>query len=393
MLYSQPLSTRFGTDLIGHISSGAWTQIDIAVAWVRESGMRHIGPCLQGHLKVHGQLRVVVGIDLDNTTVEGLESLLSLKASGNARIFVNHNESDPIFHPKLYLFRNLASDRAKLIVGSNNITEAGLYRNTEAGLAINSAATGPLIVSAISAIDSWCDPSLGLARELTASLLVELENEGYIAREASVRAAASARRSASRKKGSKRLFASVAVSSPPMPAGAASSAAATTTLVPAKKSATSGAKKPSAAATPASTGVTTAGAVGQVLLMRVRKAHKTNRPTQTQIPKDVAESAFFKGISAVLSVHSGQTHGVRPAKARGIVNTLKLEIPEMRTMNDPIVRFEHSAAGVQYEVYEGSSPQGASLWASLRAGRTTSPVSTYLTKPATPGSSTWWRFI
>jgi hypothetical protein len=40
MLYAQPLTTRFGLELIKIIGSKNWMNIDIAVAWVRASGVR-----------------------------------------------------------------------------------------------------------------------------------------------------------------------------------------------------------------------------------------------------------------------------------------------------------------------------------------------------------------
>lgn len=51
MLYSQPLATRFGTDLVSHIKSGLWNKLDIAVAWVRVSGLNHLKPALEAYLK------------------------------------------------------------------------------------------------------------------------------------------------------------------------------------------------------------------------------------------------------------------------------------------------------------------------------------------------------
>ena len=376
MFYSQPLATRFGTDLIAHISSGGWTHVDIAVAWVRESGIRHLSLPLTAHLKAGGELRIVVGVDLDNTTAEGLAGLLALKAHGKVSLFVNHNESGTIFHPKLYLIRSTATKKAKLIVGSNNITESGLYRNTEAGLEVDCAIGDPLVAAALTAVDAWCDTSLGLARELTPKMLSDLVASGYVASEASVRAASAARVTAAKKPGGPKLFGSVAVSPPPKPPLAASKTSAVGSAPAAPKAK---AKSPATTATPA----------GQVLLMRVRTA----RGTQTQIPKEVAEAPFFAGVTSVISVHSGESRGVRPARARGIVNTLKLEIPETRSMADPVMRLEHIGSGVQYEVYDRTNPKGAAIWASLNAGLLTSPVSTHLTKPSNPGSSTWWRFI
>ena len=384
MFYSQPLSTRFGTNLIEIIQAGAWKSLDIAVAWVRASGIAHLEPALADFLKTGNTVRITVGIDLDNTTKEGLASLLALQRHGAMSVFVHHNEAGTIFHPKLYLFQN--STRAKLIVGSNNITEAGLYQNTEAGLELDAAIDDPVIVSARDALDSWRDTKLNLARELDSAFLSDLVSNGYVHDEAVLKAQFAARRAASSSKGgaSKKLFGGIAVTPPPRPS---STQPATQATKPASGTGTASTVSV-AAALPTSSAPT-----GQVLLMRVRKAHATDRPTQTQLPKEVANAPFFGGIKSVLSVHSGDLHNVREASARGIINTLKLEIPEMRKMADPVVRFERTPAGIQYEVYDSSSAQGKAIMGALQTGLATSPPTTKLTRATTPSSATWWRFI
>lgn len=385
MFYSQPLATRFGTDLISHIRSGIWHSLDIAVAWVRASGMAHLQLELESFLKAGNELNVVVGVDLDNTTKEGLERLLALEQYGKTSVFVHHNEGGTIFHPKLYLFRNSA--QARLIVGSNNITEAGLYQNTEAGLELEAAVGDPIILSAINALNAWRDTSLGLARRLDSAFLADLVSNGYIKDEATVKAEAAARRASSSAKapgGTKKLFGSLSVTPPQKPPAVAG----------ASPRAPQGKKGAGTVTASSSTTATMAPvATGQVLLMRVRKAHATDRPTQTQVPKDVASSPFFGGATSVKSIHNGEVHEFRKANARGILNTLKLELPEMRNMTDPVVRFERTPTGIQYEVYDSPTPQGQSIMQALNIGLAASPASTHLTKPSTPASSTWWRFI
>jgi len=86
-------------------------------------------------LRNGGHLSIVVGIDLKNTTREGLQALLDLEQFGRSETFVYHNEAGSIFHPKVYLFRN--TTEARLIVGSNNLTASGLYVNVEAGLRLS----------------------------------------------------------------------------------------------------------------------------------------------------------------------------------------------------------------------------------------------------------------
>jgi HKD family nuclease len=75
------------------------------------------------------QLRLTVGVDLGGTSRDVLEELLRW----NCEVFIFHN---PIpratFHPKIYLFEN--ATETTLIVGSNNLTDGGLYTNYEAAV-------------------------------------------------------------------------------------------------------------------------------------------------------------------------------------------------------------------------------------------------------------------
>ena len=366
MLYNQPLATRFGTDLLRHIASNNWTSLDVAVAWVRASGVAHLQSGLEVFLRAGNRFSIVVGLDLFNTTKEGLEALVALSTVGNAEVFVYYNESGGIFHPKLYLFKSARA--AKLIVGSNNLTESGLYSNTEAGLEVDLPLADATIRAADEALQSWKDTATDLARRVDAALIAELVAEGYVRTEADVHAEYAGRRTARAPR--RRLFGSVPVTVP-RPTGGVGA----------------GRRRAAPRARPA------ASPTGQALIMRIRKAHATDRPTQTQLPIRVTREPFFSGITAVTSSHNGQSHGVIRANARGGLNTLKLEIPEMRAFADPVIRFQRTAGGVNYEVYDAGTPRGRTIMRALNAGLGMAPPQTHLTLPNDRNRATWWRFI
>lgn len=72
-------------------------------------------------------IRIIVGIDLGGTSREVLEEL----ARWNCEVFVYHNPlPHATFHPKIYLFESYGP--VVLIIGSNNLTDGGLYTNYEA---------------------------------------------------------------------------------------------------------------------------------------------------------------------------------------------------------------------------------------------------------------------
>jgi PLD-like domain len=191
LFYSQPLAIRFGTELLRHVDQvdridPYWDTLDIAVAWVRASGMAHLSDRLANFLEHGGRLSVVVGIDLQNTTREGLQALLDLERHGWCETFVYHNEAGSIFHPKLYLFRN--EEEARLIVGSNNITESGLYVNVEAGLQVDTNVNSTVIAQTLDALSSWKDTTSRLAVRLDNPFLARLISDGYLPDEATARA-------------------------------------------------------------------------------------------------------------------------------------------------------------------------------------------------------------
>ncbi|WP_373486820.1 hypothetical protein [Blastomonas sp.] len=371
MFYNQPLSLRFGTELLKHIdhSTGVepyWDSLDIAVAWVRASGVVYLRDSFARFLGQGGELSFIVGIDLHNTTREGLQALLDLEALGECETVVYHNEAGSIFHPKIYLFRNEAE--ARLIVGSNNLTASGLYANVEAGLQVDTGIGDAVISDALDALASWRDVSTHLAMRLDKAFLDRLCDEGYVKDEAALKL--SMRSKVKGGTSTTKLFGSRSYTPPPKPGGAPK-----TPTKPAKPSLTA------SAPTAASASVT----LGTTVLMRLRKA----RGTQTQMPFRVANT-FFKGLTTVQNALSGVTRELHPAKAHGKSNTIKLEIPEQKNFTDTFARFEKTPAGIVYEVYDIGTPKGNQIKARLENGFKDGSTQTSI---STKESSTWWRFI
>ena len=373
MFYNQPLAVRFGTEFLRHVdqTNGIepfWDSLDIAVAWVRASGMAHLSDRLVHFLRNGGELSVIVGIDLQNTTKEGLQALLDLQAHGRCETFVYHNEAGGVFHPKLYLFRN--EEEARLIVGSNNITESGLYINVEAGLQLDTQPDALIMTQTLDAISSWKDLTTGLSKRLDPDFLAQLARDGYVPDEATARAKVRQAQTRPRPATTRPLFSSRRFVAPPRPGAQITQTAVT----PMRRSTQQSVQAP---------------APGTVLLMRLRKASVTDRPTQTQIPFRVV-GTFFRGATSVRSVHSGQVHGIIQASARGGRNTIKLEIPEMRDFGEPLARFERTPEGIVYETYDVGSPKGNQIMTSLQEGRRDGTTQMSISNAA---SATWWRLI
>jgi hypothetical protein len=370
LFFNQPLAMRFGHGFVEILKDSSWKNLDMAVAWVRASGVAHIDSQLRTFLSKGGELNAIVGIDLLNTTKEGLEALLDLETVGNAKIYVHHNEASTTFHPKVYLFRNAKT--ARLIVGSNNLTESGLFSNVEAGLSVSLKHNDQVVLDALDAMASWRDMAGGLVKRLDADLLTKLFDQGYVPSEVG---ASWVPKNPSPRSGVKKqkLFGSRSFSAPPrkkLPKAPPS--APTTSSIPA-----------------ATVALPTSG--GGALLMRIRKA-AAGRPTQTQIPIRLFKTGFFGSSGEVVSAHSNMRKEIHEARSGGSgPNTLKLEIPEMRHFSDPVIRFQQVGTDLVYETYDVGTPQGNQIMAALKAGQ--SSGETELTVPAKPKEATWWRFI
>jgi uncharacterized membrane protein YgcG len=389
-VYNQAIAHRFGVALDGFLKEVQWTTFQAAVAWVRRSGSRHLLPALEAFLARGHTVRVTVGIDIESTSKEGLEDLLSLSAHGDSKIYVYHNESGAVFHPKVFLFSNDTDGR--LIIGSNNLTESGLYTNTEAALQIDAPIGDAVISDMQNALDTWCDPTDGLAKELDLALLNQLIDLHYVFDEAALNRRRSSSETARGRRGAAgprvRLFRSKKITPPtppvrpPGPGGGAGRGAG--------GGAGRGGGGGGGRGAGGGGGGGTGGGGTNALIMRVRPA----RGTQVQLPIPLRRSSFFTGQNQIISGHDGVAHPIsatRPTRGHGTINTYKVEFPETAGKAIPVVRLDLSPAGITYYVYDSTSPNGAAIVKSLQDGR--ADGSTVLTKPATPNQSQWYRFI
>lgn len=174
MLVPQFPGRAFLDRLVDEISNSE--TVLIASAWVRASGVGLLWVPLTDLLARGGTLRIVVGVDRDNSSVEGLSMLLDLL--GNVQVWVRHNEASPIFHPKLYAFKT--RDQIRALVGSNNLTGAGLTQNEELSGLLTEPRAGNLESSLDTYMSELTDTATGLVRPLNRELLSQLTEGGYV---------------------------------------------------------------------------------------------------------------------------------------------------------------------------------------------------------------------
>jgi len=121
--------------LLPHLSAAmsSATDVDLAVAFIKSTGLRLLLPDLQSSLERGGRrLRVLTSDYLDVTDPEALRLLLLLQEQGaEVRVFVTTGSS---FHLKAYIFARLY--RGKLVqgtafIGSSNVSRLALQEGLE----------------------------------------------------------------------------------------------------------------------------------------------------------------------------------------------------------------------------------------------------------------------
>lgn len=95
------------------------------VAFASPSGVTGLREIIEESKDHINTIRIIVGIDQHGTSKEALEALIEW----NVDVYIYYTAQTIIFHPKIYLFEG--DDKALAIVGSNNLTQAGLVRNIE----------------------------------------------------------------------------------------------------------------------------------------------------------------------------------------------------------------------------------------------------------------------
>lgn len=104
------------------------TRLEIAVAWAKRSGLRFIREQIEDFTARGGELHLIIGIDAGGASRQGIELAYSLATT--CAIF--HHPSSRTFHPKAYIATG--TNCAQAIIGSNNLTQGGLFENFETSI-------------------------------------------------------------------------------------------------------------------------------------------------------------------------------------------------------------------------------------------------------------------
>lgn len=125
----------------------------IAVAFLKYSGIKIIEKSLRYSLENGGKFEIIAGLDFKTTDPKSMMFFINLnKEFKNINFFCygdkKKNKNDIVFHPKIYLFQGERETTS--IVGSTNLTGGGLTSNFEVNTIFNEKK--PLYYSQLQAI-------------------------------------------------------------------------------------------------------------------------------------------------------------------------------------------------------------------------------------------------
>ncbi len=129
--------TRFYSQINDILETGGLKKVCFAVAYARWDGLGLISEKLEQFLRAGGVLETAYGFDNDVTSPDSFLYGLYLKELYPGNVYCGAYEDkyrNAVFHPKLLLFEG--KDYFQAIVGSANLTGAGLSRNIEMGARI-----------------------------------------------------------------------------------------------------------------------------------------------------------------------------------------------------------------------------------------------------------------
>lgn len=183
-LLSQPFNGHLGSYLIDALKSGDFDRLAVAVAFAKNSGVSRLRDAFDRFRAEGGTIEVVVGVDMQGTSYEGLMNLLEVTDA----LYVMHDEGAQTFHTKL--FNMVADSASELVVGSHNLTLGGLWTNYESSSRTHLDHAIPEHRQMQSQVDSY----FAEIKKLTGQVLRmtcpddirELLDQGYLAKEATM---------------------------------------------------------------------------------------------------------------------------------------------------------------------------------------------------------------
>lgn len=169
-----------GNHICSALNSDFYTDMNFFVAFLRRTGLFEIIKFLKKAKDKGKNITFYVGIDQKVTSRQALEKLLEL----NIPTYV-YSSSSYIYHPKLYLFEG--KDKNRVIIGSSNFTNNGLFNNVEASVLLDFTNLDKSGMKFLNQVKDYFSPLLEFddpnITEVTLDYIQELSDNGLLSNE------------------------------------------------------------------------------------------------------------------------------------------------------------------------------------------------------------------
>lgn len=287
--------------------SSKYNSFRCLVAYITWEGLSLIYLEMENFYKRNkGQVNFIVGLGGNPEELHSLRYLIQSMAKGKYRIFDAKNRNYT-FHPKIYLFTG--PNESCILIGSNNMTQGGLYYNSECSISISykNNARDEFIEEVESLWQKYNKPlppfSKNNLKDVSESFLTKL-NKFY--------SKSIAKKPFNQKNKTKEFFGDIDIPNPPIAS------------LPKEKRSKLKSKKKSRGK-------------GDILLLEILKETGANG-TQVQIPYEVLEKYFHLSSGHKTIQISWENNPIRPAVLCSFSNyTYRVSMVEIAHMSRPLL--------------------------------------------------------
>lgn len=182
----QPSKVEMGEIIKGLLSSQEpfYKNVWLVSAFANARAIQRITPNILEAKTRGANINIVVGFDVKSTSAEALKRINSLDVNS---ILVHNARAGHTFHPKIYLFES--AEKAEVFVGSNNLTDGGLYTNYEASTrtVFEFPEDNEEYVQFFSSLETYLKPTGTTAQPLSKELIAVLVARGEVPSEKEIR--------------------------------------------------------------------------------------------------------------------------------------------------------------------------------------------------------------
>lgn len=178
-LYDEEIETS-GNHICSALNNDFFNDITFFVAFLRKTGLSQILKFLKKAKSEKKNITFFVGINGKVTSKQALEKLLELDIP--CYIYFTENY---IYHPKVYLFEGV--DKNRIIIGSSNFTNNGLFNNVEASVLLDFTSQDKSRMKVLNQLKNYFNPFLEYTEpnlnNVTQEYIDELYAKGLLSNE------------------------------------------------------------------------------------------------------------------------------------------------------------------------------------------------------------------